>query len=84
MIVTRWAFPVAAAATVATPALAQTAIRADRQYCDQLSGVYEHYIGRSFASPYGDVRRGNLAAQVAVTQCKDGDVASAITVLERD
>jgi hypothetical protein len=76
----------ASAAAVAVPAagFAQTVLRTDRDYCDRLSGIYEHYIGRSFASPYGDVRRGNLAAQVAVTQCKDGDVASAIGVLERE
>ena len=79
---TRWAFLLAA--MIPLTAAAQTATRADRQYCDQLSGPYEHFIGRSFASPYGDVRRGNLAAQVAVTQCKDGDVANAIAVLERE
>jgi hypothetical protein len=82
MTATRWAFLLAAMIPLA--AAAQTAIRADRQYCDQLSSVYERYIGRSISSPHDDVRRGNLAAQVAVTQCKDGDVASAIAVLERE
>lgn len=75
---------IAAAMAVPVTVFAQATPATDRDYCERLSGLYEHYIGRSFASPYGDVRRGNLAVQVAVTQCKDGDVASAIGVLERE
>jgi hypothetical protein len=75
---------VAAALMVPFAALAQTPSSGDRAYCHQLSGIYEQYIGRSIASPDDDVRRGNLAAQVAVTQCRDGDVVSAIAVLERE
>jgi hypothetical protein len=75
---------ITAAVAVPIAAFGQTAMRGDREYCDRLSGLYDRYIGRSYASPYKDVRRGNIAAQVAVTQCRDGDVASAITVLERE
>ena len=72
------------ALVVPSVALAQTATRSDREYCGQLGGIYEQYIGRSIASAHDDVRRGNLSAQVAVTQCREGDAASAIAVLERE
>ena len=56
--------------------------RADRDYCQRLGAIYEHYLGRSYASPYNDTRRGPLSAQVAVTQCNGGNVGDAIVVLE--
>src|SRR3954454_15051886 len=54
----------------------------DRDYCHRLGSLYEHYLGKSYASPYGDYRRGPLSAQVAVTQCDGGDVDQAIAILE--
>jgi len=54
----------------------------DRDYCRRLGAIYEHYLGRSYASPYNDYRRGPLSAQVAVTQCDGGNIADAIAVLE--
>jgi hypothetical protein len=74
---------IGAALLVPLAALAQAPARGDREYCAQLGGIYEKYIGRSISSPYDDVRRGNVAAQVAVTQCKEGDVTSAIAELKR-
>lgn len=69
------ALPLAAQAQTPAP-------NADRDYCRRLGAVYEHFLGKSYASPYGDYRRGPLSAQVAVTQCDTGDVAEAIAVLE--
>ena len=64
-------------------ALARTpTLNTDRDYCRRLGAVYEHFLGKSNASPYGDYRRGPLSAQVAVTQCDTGDVQEAIAILE--
>jgi hypothetical protein len=54
----------------------------DVTYCRQLAALYVHYIGRSEAGPYDDVRRGSLDNQVAASQCAT-QTASAIPVLER-
>ena len=67
---------------LALPLAAQAQTPADRDYCSRLGAIYEHYLGKSYASPYDDNRRGPLSAQIAVTQCRDGDVAEAIAVLE--
>jgi hypothetical protein len=64
------------------PAAAQAQTPADRAYCARLGAVYEHYLGRSAASPYNDIRRGPLSAQVAVTDCQASNVAEAISILE--
>lgn len=64
-------------------AQAQTpSLNADRDYCHRLGAIYEHYLGKSYASPYNDYRRGPLSAQVAVTQCDSGDANQAIAILE--
>jgi|SRR3954454_20894645 hypothetical protein len=73
------ALPLAAQAQ--GPAQARS-LNADRDYCHRLGSLYEHYLGKSYASPYGDYRRGPLSAQVAVTQCDGGDVDQAIAILE--
>jgi len=67
---------------LALPAAVQAQTPADREYCARLGAIYEHYLGKSYSSPYGDYRRGPLSAQVAVTHCGDGQVAEAIAVLE--
>ncbi len=64
------------------PAAAAAETPGDRDYCARLGAVYEHYLGKSYGSPYNDYRRGPLSAQVAVTQCQSGNVAEAIAVLE--
>ncbi len=69
--------------TLPLAAQAQTPVGyADRDYCRRLGSIYEHYLGKSYASPYGDYRRGPLSAQVAVTQCDGGEVNQAIAILE--
>ncbi len=71
--------PLAAQAQVQT----QTPIgNTDRDYCHQLSVIYERYIGRSYTSPRNDYRRAPLPAEVAVTQCDGRNVTDAIAVLE--
>ena len=55
----------------------------DVAYCNRLAALYVHYIGRSEAGPYDDVRRGSLNDQVAASQCNQGRTAEAIPVLER-
>ena len=67
---------------LALPAIAQAQTPADREYCSRLGAIYEHYLGKSYSSPYGDYRRGPLSAQVAVSHCQDGQVVEAIAVLE--
>jgi hypothetical protein len=67
---------------LALPTVARAQTPADREYCARLGAIYEHYLGKSYSSPYGDYRRGPLSAQVAVTHCADGQVAEAIAVLE--
>jgi hypothetical protein len=67
---------------LALPLAAQAQTPTDRDYCSRLGAIYEHYLGKSYSSPYGDYRRGPLSAQVAVTHCQDGQVAEAIAVLE--
>jgi hypothetical protein len=64
------------------PAAAQAQTPADRDYCGRLGALYEHYLGKSYASPYSDYRRGALSAQVAAAQCQTGNVTEAIAVLE--
>ena len=67
---------------LALPAIAQAQTLADREDCSRLGAIYEHYLGKSYSSPYGDYRRGPLSAQVAVSHCQDGQVVEAIAVLE--
>ncbi len=67
---------------LALPAAVQAQTPADRDYCARLGAIYEHYLGKSYGSPYNDYRRGPLSAQVAVTHCNDSQVADAIAVLE--
>lgn len=67
---------------LALPIAPQAQTPADRDYCSRLGAIYEHYLGKSYASPYDDYRRGPLSAQIAVTQCQSGNVTEAIAVLE--
>jgi hypothetical protein len=71
---------------VSTPVavFAQPSSQADQAYCDALSDTYQRYVGHSVDSPRRMRERGNLDAQVAVTQCHRGDTADAIPALERE
>ena len=71
-----------AAVALPTVAFAQSP-QGEMAYCQALASTYEHYIGRSEASPYKDVRRGSLDGQVAASQCVPGRTAEAIPVLEQ-
>ena len=73
---------IVAAATLPTAAFAQSP-QGEMAYCQALASTYVHYIGRSEASPYNDVRRGSLDGQVAASQCVPGRTAEAIAVLEQ-
>ncbi len=64
-------------------ALAQPASVADQAYCMALSDTYTRYIGHDEYDPQRLQRRGLLAADVAVAQCKQGNVSDAIPVLEK-
>ena len=57
--------------------------QSDIGYCKELAARYVHYIGRSEAGPYHDIRRGSLDGQVASVQCQQGQTAEAIPVLEQ-
>jgi hypothetical protein len=74
--------PATAFAQSAAPSTAQST-PADFAYCNRLADMYVHYLGRSEASPYDDIRRGSLDTQVAAAQCREGITAPAIPVLER-
>lgn len=73
---------IAAAVALPTAAFAQPP-QGEMAYCQALASTYVHYIGRSEASPYKDVRRGSLDGQVAASQCVPGRTAEAISVLEQ-
>jgi hypothetical protein len=55
---------------------------ADVRYCAALSDLYMRYIGNPEQRP-GNVRRSDIEADTAVAQCRAGDTAIAIPVLER-
>lgn len=73
---------VAAVSALPATAFAQSP-QGEIAYCQALAATYVHYIGRSEASPYNDVRRGSLDGQVAASQCVPGRTAEAIPVLEQ-
>jgi hypothetical protein len=63
---------------------AAAADRSDQAYCEKLSDLYIRYIGHDldYGRP-GYYQRGSTEAQVAVAQCRAGNPAPAIPVLER-
>jgi hypothetical protein len=71
-------------AVPATAAFADPASRSDQAYCSALSETYVRYIGHDedYAHRRGYLR-GSLDGQVAVAQCKQGNAAAAIPVLEK-
>jgi len=65
-------------------ASAETATRSDIAYCRALSETYVRYIGHDEDYGRQSIRRSPLDGQVAVAQCKQGNAAAAIPVLERE
>jgi hypothetical protein len=65
-------------------AFAQSPARSDAAYCNALSETYVRYIGHDEdTSHHLQYLHGSLDAQVAVAQCKQGNTAAAIPVLEK-
>jgi hypothetical protein len=56
----------------------------DRAYCAALSDLYVRYIGHDEGWGRRTMRASPLPAQVAVTECRHGDTAEAIPVLEHE
>ena len=55
---------------------------ADQKYCAALSDLYQRYVGNPETEPR-NVRRNDVDADSAITQCRRGNTAAAIPVLER-
>jgi hypothetical protein len=65
-------------------AFAQSPAPSDAAYCRALSDTYVRYIGHDEDNSHHLLYlRGSLDAQVAVAQCKQGQTAAAIPVLEK-
>ena len=52
------------------------------RYCAALSQLYMRYVGNPETEPRG-IRRNDVAADIAVAQCRAGNAIDAIPVLER-
>ncbi len=75
----------AAAATLflmTFPAHAQGRLSPEQQYCEALSDLYMRYVGNPETEPR-QVRRNDADAEKALSQCRQGDAAASIPVLER-
>ena len=54
----------------------------EQQYCEALSDLYMRYVGNPETEPR-KVRRNDAEAEKALSQCRQGDTAASIPVLER-
>ena len=77
---------VAAAAIVvlmaALPADAQKrASSSEQQYCEALSDLYMRYVGNPETEPH-NIRRNDAEGEEALSQCRHGNSAASIPVLE--
>ena len=72
-------FLVAAASPACTQGRAPSP---ERRYCQALSDLYMRYVGNPETEPRG-VRRNDADAENALAQCRHGDPAASIRVLER-
>lgn len=54
----------------------------DSRYCEALSQLYMRYIGNPETEPR-NIRRNDAEAERALNQCRQGNAAAAIPVLER-
>lgn len=72
-----------AALSMSTPSRTQaTSPSADQRYCAALGDLYMRLVGNPVTEPRG-IRRNDAAADEALAQCRRGDAAAAIPVLER-
>lgn len=55
---------------------------ADMRYCTALSDLYMRYVGNPELRP-SSIRRSEVTADAALAQCRAGNAADAIPVLER-
>ena len=68
---------------VASPLHAQGRLSSpEQQYCEALSDLYMRYVGNPETEPR-NVRRNDADAEKALAQCRHGDAAASIPVLER-
>jgi hypothetical protein len=67
---------------LAAPAFAQVS-PGDVAYCNRLADLYDRYLGRSEIASVRGTPGGSLEGQVASAQCRQGQPAGAIPVLER-
>jgi hypothetical protein len=63
-------------------ASAQSASQSDLAYCKALSDLYMRYIGRDESSP-GERGQKSAEGNIAVMQCRQGNAAASIPVLEK-
>lgn len=54
----------------------------EQRYCEALSDLYMRYVGNPETQPR-NVRRNDADAEHALAQCRHGDAAASIPVLER-
>lgn len=66
----------------ASSAHAQPRSSPEQQYCEALSDLYMRYVGNPETEPR-NVRRNDAEAEKALVQCRHGDAAASIPVLER-
>ena len=66
----------------ASPWAQAGAAPADVRYCGALSQLYMRYVGNPETEPRG-IRRNDAEAEDAMAQCRRGNPAAAIAVLER-
>ena len=66
----------------ASSAHAQRRSSPEQQYCEALSDLYMRYVGNPETQPRS-VRRNDADAENALAQCRHGDAAGSIPVLER-
>ena len=67
---------------IASPVHAQGRVSPEQQYCEALSDLYMRYVGNPETQPR-NVRRNDADAEKALAQCRHGDWAASIPVLER-
>ncbi len=67
---------------VTSPVHAQGRLLPEQQYCEALSDLYMRYVGNPETQPR-NVRRNDADAENAMAQCRHGDWAASIPVLER-
>ena len=54
----------------------------EQRYCEALSDLYMRYVGNPETEPR-KIRRNDADAEKALAQCRRGEVAASIPVLER-